>query len=461
MFNKQLFLTTALSFVLPFLFIITVEASNFEEYEHYINENNIIIPFYIDKEDYFEQLHFRMGTGLSVDHDVIIENILDDSQVHTKEKYGVTLSKKEEQEMDKRAKIQIEDAPKLRDFIYTNVDEDILGGIWVDQANKGTYVVNVTVKPNEISHIIKESKKIFKNNIDRLRFNWVENTEKELDEINNYINNNLTLETIKDLSIIGSTVDTKENKVEVVVSNLNNDIEKKVLNLFGNSKVYVSEEKIDETENEATRYQAHQLLMGGLAITNERNEGCTIAYSASKPGDGHFIITAGHCSQSNEKFYQASDYIGYTKYRSVSASYGADITAIRVPHDRITDWVHLSNPKDVRMQTRSVFSQFSQGERICKTGRTTGVTCGNVTRRVAPNSEYVQADYYSEGGDSGALVYYGTKIYGIHRGSYYTDHNNNNRMDEGEREGALFSHVEKAHNAIPISTSHIVLDYPY
>ncbi len=162
-------------------------------------------------------------------------------------------------------------------------------------------------------------------------------------------------------------------------------------------------------------------IYGGLTIN-----GCTSAFSVRNSSGFRGITTAAHCP--DNQFYNGSN----LTFQSQDQAGNQDVQWHTAPGFTVTNQFNSGTGIRNVTATRSRSNQ-AVGNYVCKNGRTTGYTCGNISSTTfIPN--YVsnaQATFIrvhnnnnnnlSEAGDSGGPWFNGNTAYGIHSGGIGND----------------------------------------
>ncbi|WP_162907454.1 S1 family peptidase [Allorhizocola rhizosphaerae] len=176
------------------------------------------------------------------------------------------------------------------------------------------------------------------------------------------------------------------------------------------------------------------LIYGGMAMdTAYLERRCSTGFLA-QGGGWYFLLTAGHCvantSGSAAVWYTEGGYNsgGLIGVRTTRPYYpGDDFANIQIsritPHQYAPSVLHHGSPRPVRgVGTARPPQDFFPGSPVCKTGRTTGTTCGFVTRvNVSVTyhdgvvSGLIESSVCAGPGDSGGPLYGNdvTYAYGI------------------------------------------------
>jgi streptogrisin C len=162
-------------------------------------------------------------------------------------------------------------------------------------------------------------------------------------------------------------------------------------------------------------------LLGGHQVNMSNGYLCSAGFNARTSSGARIFLTAGHCTVDRPTFSRAGITIGSTR---LSRYPGNDYGAVNISSSA---WVQRGlvegwSVADIRVRGTS---SAPVGARLCKSGRTTGWTCGSVTaKNVTVN--YGGGDVVSglyehsacvEGGDSGGPNLSGNYAQGLTSGA--------------------------------------------
>jgi streptogrisin D len=170
---------------------------------------------------------------------------------------------------------------------------------------------------------------------------------------------------------------------------------------------------------ERTRAVQTQAFYGGQAILHSGSR-CSAGFNTRSGSGRNYVLTAGHCTNLGGTWTTSS---GQTTGPVAASSFpGNDFGAIRISNPAALD------PRG-GVLNRGVFqditgaSRVSVGSPACKTGSTTGTTCGNVlaynvTVRYAEGavSGLTRTSICTQPGDSGGAMFAGSQAQGITSG---------------------------------------------
>lgn len=204
------------------------------------------------------------------------------------------------------------------------------------------------------------------------------------------------------------------------------------------------------TPTACTQTDCRYGLRSGLRITNDSGGWCSTAFAARRWWNEWAMLTAGHCGHdpvSGQWASHGGQYYGYREAEQYSGPVDAEFHRVvyngfyGTPHIYVDDY---EQAREVR--AKGQWRHLVNGEFVCKTGATTGKTCGFVQNKYLsltniPNSyHFVEASFCVQGGDSGSGVYSSYKARGIVHG-----------FITGNNCRAVFGHSEYAEQALAVS----------
>lgn len=371
-----------------------------------------------ESENRFKQdVEFREKMGLNADLEHIQQVVTEKNNKASKKQHGVYLTVEEMQDLNERIAHQSEFMPIILEYVNENITEEDFGGLYIDQSEKGTLYISFTKDLKHFKKEIKDLAKLYKKE-QKVKFRFVESSYEELQQQNDAVWKLYDLLKKQGVNIKAVKTDVKSNAVEISVYPLNSEI-KAVLKQNLKFKYKVKEEKRNGADE--SRYDYQRPLEGGLAIENlDYNQDgvgyCTSGFSAVHQGD-LYLVTAGHCGDSGDRYNQGGTYFGYME--KVADNANTDIGLIKLSID---SHAGIGNyEKDNFTDWQREYEKYV-GQYVCKNGITTGNTCGTVEDidySWFGHYDFVAADYGSDNGDSGAPVYKGGLIVGIHKGTYF------------------------------------------
>lgn len=129
-----------------------------------------------------------------------------------------------------------------------------------------------------------------------------------------------------------------------------------------------------ELERTTTR-NVDTALYGGQQVDMSNGYVCSLGFNAQKSSGGYAFVTAGHCTEGYPTFSRNGVTVGSTiSYSFPTNDYGAV---------NINDSAYWQPQAAVDMYNGSArvvsgYSQAAVGSSVCKSGRTTGWTCGTI-----------------------------------------------------------------------------------
>lgn len=161
-------------------------------------------------------------------------------------------------------------------------------------------------------------------------------------------------------------------------------------------------------------------LRSGLEIRSWGGSLCSTAFATVSSG----IMSAAHCGATT---YHAGQSMGYVAAAVQSGTSDAEVINVTSNGFYPGAWIWVTSGEQTRPVTSTgTYAGLPVGASICKAGRTTGYTCGNVTSKTYsfPPDGYVPSGYNFikssmcvQGGDSGGGVFSGNQAVGIVSGA--------------------------------------------
>ncbi|OBR64942.1 hypothetical protein A7K91_05010 [Paenibacillus oryzae] len=335
------------------------------------------------------------------------------------EKYGALLTDEELALLEKRI-IKIDEASKLQENIENIIDiADSYGGMYFDHHEKnGVLKIGLVSKGKSRDKLIK----VFSDLPEKgdIVFYDVTFSYNELEKIHSQIDNELVNAEISDWF---TAISTKENKIVIATENNYERVNEILSNKF-NKQLYDVREA--NGINGLSRSAYTRPVYGGLEIVNTSNSGkCTTAFTGVNAGK-RFIVTAGHCASGlGEWFTQGGLSLGTVTVRQLSGN--TDALGIAVNINNESGKIY-GDANVVDINTGLI---YTTGAVVCKSGISTGVTCGTITYGTVSytqvtslgtvnlsNQFAVAAD--AQAGDSGSPTYYPNATYNGKTGSKLT-----------------------------------------
>lgn len=367
---------------------------------------------------------FREDFGIRID-DAAIRNLeKDPDMADARAEYGVALTSAELAEIRAREALQ-DDLDDIDEYAADQA-RTTYGGAWIDHEDGGT--VKVAFTRDAAAHVnrIKE----FFPSPSRLRAVTVDRTEGQLSGLTDEVSDDMSSLTDQGIEIQGVTTLRRENLVEIGVKRLTDAESDRLRTLYG-SGIRVVEVEGEELEGKLDRFRRWTRMNAGLQIFAVDGGYCTIAYSAHdrRGGDDvYFHITAGHCSWG--AWEQGNRTIGKTVESAFVNKSKVDALLISARQGRISNAIFGPDFRRTVTRVESISRDEHEGNMVCKSGATTGITCGKLE-----STDHTQgpddlkrthqrvATYRSDPGDSGAPVYRRTAnktamAVGIHSGTF-------------------------------------------
>ncbi|MFF9100042.1 S1 family peptidase [Streptomyces rubrogriseus] len=176
------------------------------------------------------------------------------------------------------------------------------------------------------------------------------------------------------------------------------------------------------------KLEAKAAIYPGSKMTfNHTSQWCSVGYGARDRSGNQYLVTAGHCVTNTLRYDGTAFAKGYkTRYALGTRSVDMGLLSINSGHSITTSvgtWGN-SNPVAVKGSSRA-----SSGAALCKSGATTGWTCGTVgsynntvtyvDRNGGPDtvvSGLASSSVCVEGGDSGGAYISGNQAQGMTSG---------------------------------------------
>ena len=325
-----------------------------------------------------------------------------------------------------KATMSLNEYMKLREM-YNQINENIptYGGDWIDEDTNTLYVyvmtkedaekVKTIVAPFGINLVVLKGRYTFK---DLMTWKW-------------------KLTQILGNGIQSLDADESKNRVEIEVfagANLSNCIRRieafiereniprdAVTILLARTKLTA-----DVLESRDSRFDP---LIGGIQIQDEDGGLCTLGFVAIDEDENEVFVTASHCANETDDYYQptegSNNYVGFV-VEDPSWPRWSDALEVYVisrgidyeiyPNYDIVSYTHTWDQK--------------KGQHICKSGITTGETCGEIlevctTETIEGHGTLycqMRANYVALPGDSGSPVFRklstpnAVSLYGTHVG---------------------------------------------
>lgn len=166
---------------------------------------------------------------------------------------------------------------------------------------------------------------------------------------------------------------------------------------------------------------------GSKMTFNNTSQWCSVGYGARDSSGRQYLVSAGHCIVNTLRYDGTAFAQGYkTRYALGTRSVDMGIATVNSGHSITTSVGTWGNTSPIAVQGSS---RASSGAAICKSGATTGWTCGTVSsynntvtytdRNGGPDtvvSGLAASSVCVEGGDSGGAYISGTQAQGMTSG---------------------------------------------
>lgn len=203
-----------------------------------------------------------------------------------------------------------------------------------------------------------------------------------------------------------------------------------------------------------TREACGPTLRSGLRIRNDGGWGCTTAFAARRWSTEWAMLTAAHCDHgpvTGQWARHNNTYYGYTEAERYAGNLDAEFQRVVYNGHNAAPviWIDGETAREVR--AKGTYDGLAVGSWACKSGATSGVSCGSVTSKWGAPSyvpgggahDFIVADFCSEPGDSGSGVYSAHKALGILSGG--------STATCATSDWTYFSHVEFAEQQLGVS----------
>lgn len=367
---------------------------------------------------------FRKVSGLEASDEHIFNVIKEHKNEQIKEKFGAYLTDEEVKVVEKIIDIN-EYIPKLRQIIGESADKPSDIAAFSADYEHHKFIVYLTEGNEQARAIQREIIHTFPDR-EMLEFKYVQHSALELTEKSG----DLKVGDLVDKSeVVSKTIDMIQNKVVVGIAPFDEKVSRTLKEEYG-SLIQVIAATYEQEEARTTPLSHMQ---GGLQIgsTPARSTGrgyCTLGYTAKKNGV-NYLVTAGHClknagSRGEAYWYQGGSIVGGGA--AYGENYYYDAGLIKLTSTKYaTNYIYKFNSFDSKYVRETNGSAYV-GQPVCISGATSGFQCGTVTNTgqeyLINNSQgggtytgfRTGKSYVSAGGDSGAPVWYGGVLIGIH-----------------------------------------------
>jgi hypothetical protein len=196
-----------------------------------------------------------------------------------------------------------------------------------------------------------------------------------------------------------------------------------------------------------SRFACKYELRAGLEVYSSETI-CSSSFTVRRnDNDAKNLLSAAHCTGD----WRYHDGVKYGEVQSQQFYGRVDAERHSTSQNGFTakPWIFVDQDHKSRdVLTRGTYAETNQGDEVCKSGRTTYKTCGNVqSKTYSPGDDYmpnahdmIKAGYCAKPGDSGAAVFLGNKAFGVHSGG--------TAGDCGPNDFSIFSHIEFVQEAL-------------
>lgn len=415
--NKLILMLTA---CILFLCSGSISAAEFESY-------------IFTKEDLSFRQQFGLDTNLSKVNQLAsqADNTLIDS------KFGVKLTKSEEEQLSKRINHQTSKLPLIKDYLDKNIKDGI---VFIDQKSGG--VVNIGIKSEENKDQFESDLKKIYSDSSLINVFITEYTQNELNELNEKLIP-LMGKDFNGVTITDTLVDLTEQKVQVGVKDYDETKRRILEEAFNANMLSIRESAV--VSDDLDRNSTYNPLQAGTKIVNNSTGNyCSIGFLAKPPGSSSgYIVTAAHCGVVGNSFSQ-----GTTSNVGTMGSrvYGGNVDVATIGTSSLSYSNDLYTSSSRAGSFNYVQANDFVGNMVCMSGASSAnnpVSCGTILSLSVSYSYdgafftgLRSASYTSAPGDSGAPTYYSNTLMGINKGR----HNGN----------GVYSFIGNVLNALPV-----------
>jgi hypothetical protein len=246
-------------------------------------------------------------------------------------------------------------------------------------------------------------------------------------------------------------IDVKQNAIYVVVEDASPVTVAAFKSRYGDD-VIVREG--DLMIPHCTRADCRYGLRSGLRTVLPSEGRCSTAFTVRVTATGNRnILSAAHCGGNDVGSSRRHGGEHYGLVRARQQHGRVDAERHGPPAGDFNMWPRIFVNPDNKfhpVESMSTWEGLMAGTHVCKSGQTTGKTCGQILDKdvsldYVPNSDrFVLAQYCSEDGDSGSGVYRSanwSRVHGIHSGGTNATCPDANAL-------GVFGHIEYALNAL-------------
>lgn len=360
-----------------------------------------------------KNLKFRTEYGLDSNLVKINELMIDPD--NNKNQFGVALTKEEEDLLVKRINRQVEKVPLIKNFLEEDPD---FAWIYINQV-EGTVNIGFTSELSIKKTSIDTVNKMYGDSSIKVHKARISN--QELKKIYEKIISDWTGLLDRGIPLKAFGINIPEERIDMYLSTVTEDNIAVLEKMY--PKEYLHFEEYQQGEFDASRSDKLRPLEGGTKLLTSGKNPCSTGFVAKDSGGSQYLITAGHCGEVDELFYQGPDmtstnFIGISSFKQFGDK--ADALAISIPSSLASKYVFKNDSQDLTLTSSQPSNSDVVGNSVCIAGITSGYSCGTITNVDYSFYDLVmfnhvrKASYTSAGGDSGSPVFSGSVLIGVH-----------------------------------------------
>lgn len=371
-----------------------------------------------------ETKRFRAEMGLPISDAIILS--LTSSEENYSKKFGIYMTKEEEKQLDDRINKLDQALPKIKEYLKNNMSQDGVAGIYIDQQTGG--VVHIGFK-KQLNLVDSEKLNALTQFYTNTQFYQAKFTEDELNQLIYKIHENEPLLREKGINIISTSLNIIDQVVEIGLKVVDQQSIDSIEELIGYNKEMVTYKVDTPPQPAVSSRDYYRPIRAGMYIFRSGGGSCSTGW-AMNYGSDYYVLTAGHCigyigqawSQGGYS-YNSSNLFAYSnKYQNGG---NVDAAALKVDPSVVSSGVLGYNTIDfVKLKYAEWYTTDDVvGDTACiAAGNSDTTSCGTITTRNfnttdstgVYRSNFRQATYTSQGGDSGSLIWAGYTIMGLH-----------------------------------------------
>ncbi|MEK3660016.1 S1 family peptidase [Paenibacillus sp. FSL F4-0236] len=403
----------------------------------FLCSGSVSASFELESYDYTkEELSFRQQFGLDTNISKVKQMDSKDDNIMVDSKFGVRLTKLEEEQLIKRINHQTENLPLVKEYLDKNIKD---GLVFIDQKSGG--IINIGIKADTNKDQYESDFKKIYGDSSLINVFVTKYSENDLNELNEKLISLINTD-FNGVTITDTLVDLAEQKIQVGVKDFNETKRKILEETFNADMLSIRESAV--VSDDVDRNSTYNPLQAGTKIVNNNTGGyCSIGFLAKPSGSiSGYIVTAAHCGTAGNSFNQGTNNVGAIGTRV----YGGSVDAATIGTSSLSYSNDLYTSSSRAGYFDTVQANDFAGSMVCMSGAssaTNPVSCGTIlSKSVSYSIDGVtfsnlrSASYTSAPGDSGAPTYYGTVLMGINKGR----HNGN----------AVYSYIGNVLNAMPV-----------